>query len=297
MALARDAGAAHAAVPDAAARDSGAARRLTLSAAEFALLAEAGGVRLSSGFGPDADPGDDQRREAAVSLAGRGVLTEAGEDWAPVPAVAANLGVLAGPHVTLQAEVSVGERGTRALYALRGELAVSVFALADGAAELSMFPATSLGRELVRAVPPDEQLRAGYQRIDRILGGDGGSFRPLSGRLPLAALARHPVARPGAGEVEPDGAAPVLDAAARELADRVHRDTVGAMRWLVSGATADGVAVGQVIWLATITGWVGLRPEPGAGGARDVVLRPARRTEIGAWLAPYVARILEGAGR
>ncbi|HEX6499553.1 MAG TPA: hypothetical protein VF054_11035 [Micromonosporaceae bacterium] len=289
MGVVREAPAAHG-VP--------AAHRLTLSAAELAVLVGLGDVRLPPGFAADTALDEDQRWDATATLARRGVLRRADDvaDWTPVPSVAANLDVLVRPQVTIEVAVSVGDRGARAMYAVRGELGASLFALADAAAELSMFPAVSLGRELIRALPPDDQLAAGHQRINRVLGTDvAAQPAARSGRLPLAALSSYRGAGQHDGVADP--ALSGLDAARRELVDRLYRDTIGAMRALVTGATADGVALGQVIWLATVSGWVGLSPEPGPAGAPDVVLRSVERTEIGAWVAPYVARILEGAGR
>lgn len=70
-------------------------------------------------------------------------------------------------------ELSVGRRGLRAAYAVRALLGGSLFTLADYAVELSMFPAASLGRELVRAAPEAVFLRANGDRP----GHEFGSVR------------------------------------------------------------------------------------------------------------------------
>lgn len=277
------------------------AHRLTLSAAELVLLADASGLRLPPGFGiPDVEVGEDERRAAALALAGRGVVEVHPDDpldCAPVPAVAANLATLVRPQVVVQVEVSVHGRGSRALYAVCGELGASVFALAEGAVELSMFPARSLGAELIRVVPVDRDLAPAETAASRALGGAGATGSPLSGRLPLAALLENGPSRGLIGTAGADHmAAPGLTAEQAELADRVSEQTVGVLRCVVSGPTADGVALGQIMWLATGHGWIALRPDPGPSGERMVVLQPVARDRIGVWLAPYLAQILEVAG-
>ena len=298
-----------------------AAHRLTLSAAEIALLVRRCGVRLPPGFvnppvavdadGPrydagaaddDADPdrgiGPAELRDAASALAERQVVTARSDDpldCVPVPAVAANLAVLAQPGMLVRAEAAVHGRGSRAAYAVAAELGASLFALADGAVELSLFPAPSLGRELTRAVPDGRELAPAGTAGLRSLGG-AGVGEPPTGRLPLAALVEYGPARQLAGTagIAHVTAALRLTEAEAALADRVSRRTVGVLRCTVSGPAGDGLAVGQVVWLATEQGWLGLRPEPDPGGRRMVTVTPVERNEFGAWLAPMMASILDG---
>src|SRR5690349_14180896 len=127
-------------------------RRLTLSAAEFTLLLDGCAMPAPPGFGaPDVPAGD--LRSAAATLADRGVVAVDRVDplrYRPMPSVAANLAVLGAPAATVRVEVSAGDRGLRAVYALSGPLGASLFARAGGAVELSLFPAAALGRELLR---------------------------------------------------------------------------------------------------------------------------------------------------
>jgi hypothetical protein len=84
------------------------------------------------------------------------------------------------------------------------------------------------------------------------------------------------------------------------LAADVTARTIGLLRCLVVGPDnhaadhdTESLLIGQVVWLATDSGWVGLRPIPDGSGQQLVELVPVANDEIGRWLAPYVAQILE----
>jgi hypothetical protein len=65
---------------------------------------------------------------------------------------------------------------------------------------------------------------------------------------------------------------------------------------LVSGGAGhDGVAAGQVVWLAVDGHWIGVRADPGGDGRRMVALAPVERVDIGVWVAEYLAEILDAA--
>lgn len=286
------------------------ARRLALTAAELALLVHKGWLRLPPGFSgtpiaasqlfdtEDSDGADvagPALRDAARSLADRGVVTGCGSDpvdCEPVRAVVGNLAVLADPQAAVHVEVTGPHRGTRVVYAVAGPLGASLAALADGGAELSVFPAVALGRELVRAVPPAADLRTPEAtEIAPALGEPPHPPEPLAGLVPLAALT-DPDVLDGRAGVEALG----MTRQQAALAARVHAGTVGTLRCLVTGRIADGVTVGQVMWLATRDGWVGLQPEPDGSPRRMVTLRPVAREALGIWLAPHLTQILEAAG-
>jgi hypothetical protein len=77
----------------------------------------------------------------------------------------------------------------------------------------------------------------------------------------------------------------------------VSRRTTGTLWCLVTGRSGDGgVLAGQVVWLCTEDGWVGLRPEPDGTDRQMVALLPVAGDELGVWLAPYLAEIVEAAG-
>lgn len=279
-----------------------AAHRLVLDSTEWAVLAVTAGVALPPEFMADSIVDGPVRRAAAQRLIDRGVA-EVEPDRAdggvrPVAAVAANLGVLAAPVVSLRVDVAVRGRTLRAVFTVRGALGASVVALADSAVELSMFPAVTLGRELLRAVADPADLLPDEARIRAALAvmEPGGS---LTGRLPLAALRDVGEAAPfdGARSTVPAGAAGLTGAQA-DLAARVARQTSGTLRCLVTGRGQDGaVAAGQVVWLCTDDGWLGLRPDPDDTGRRMVTLEPVDRADLGVWVTPYVAAILDGAAR
>jgi hypothetical protein len=286
--------------------DALAAHRLTLTAPEWAVLSGVCGVGLPPGFEAARFEGPDLR-EAARALAARGVVTADlydPLDCRPVASVVANLAVVAAPVAAVRVEVSVHGRGSRAFHAISGPLGASLFALAAGAVELSMFPAEALGRELLRAVPTADELVTVWARVGAALGGGTGG--PVVGRLPLAALdtyaaagwvAGHDAGAGHDGAAGHDSAAGIgLTAAEAGLAARVAQRTAGTLWGLVTGRGGDGVLVGQVVWLATDQGWIGLRPDPDGSGRRMVVLEPVARDAIGVWLAPLLAEILEVSG-
>jgi hypothetical protein len=80
------------------------------------------------------------------------VLEGEGDQLSVHPSVLLNLRILAGPMVMVDTTASIGSLGSRSLHAVAGELGASLFALDDGAVELSMFAAVTLGQELIRAV-------------------------------------------------------------------------------------------------------------------------------------------------
>lgn len=55
--------------------------------------------------------------------------------------------------------------------------------------------------------------------------------------------------------------------------------------------------VGEVQWLATDAGWVGLAPEPGDRSRMAARLVTVEPDELGAWLAPIVGQALVEATR
>ncbi len=260
------------------------AHRLVLSAPEWAVLITVSAVRMPPGFEP-ATVEQTALLTATRSLVARHIL--AGDPQNPqvcilVDAVAVNLAVLAAPLFTVQVEVSVAGDGLRAVYAIAGQLGVSVFTLADQAVELSMFAADTLGVELIRAVPDLNGLAPAQNLLDDALGG--GDHQAPVGRLPLAA-----VQQPGQVGLE-------LTTAEAILAARLRTASVGNLSCLVSGHGTSGVQVGCVVWLATVRGWIGLRPDPDDTGRHAVTVESVSRADLGVWVAPLIAQILEGIG-
>jgi hypothetical protein len=271
--------------------DEVAAHRLVLTAAEWALLVRASGFAAPPGFEPAQADGP-ALREAARTLASRWVVTGQSDDsldCRPVASIVANLAALAVPVAAVRVEVSVHDRGLRALCTIAGPLGASLFRLPDGGVELSMFPAEALGRELIRAVPDLPEVSAVDATIGAALNGRTGE--PLTGRLPLAALDAPDDASPAG-----DGGGLVLTAGETALAVRVRQQTTGTLCAVVTGRGGDGMLVGSITWLATGHGWVGIRPDPDGTDRRMVALEPVARDDIGVWVAPFLAEILEVAG-
>ena len=175
-------------------------------------------------------------------------------------------------QVTLRLDVDGRGGARRAWFAVGSGMVVGVLALAGGGVELSLAPGVRLGAELTRAVPDAATLTAGQ--------APGEGTPPLVGRVPLALLADAP---------DGDEAADDGDLA---LVQDLERRTAGSLDCLVLGHTGEHVGAAQVSWLATDTGWVGLRPvlDP---PRRLVDLVPVEPADLGTWVAPAVAALLE----
>lgn len=263
----RRAGTAEAAVP---------ARRLTLTGAEWAVLVAGRLTDLPPGLGvpEDAVP---QRDDAAASLIRRGILLPAGLASGPVPAVAGTLEILRRPLLTVRVDVT-GRAGTRhAWFAVGSGFVAGVLTLPGGGVELSLAPDVRIGAELARVVPDAPAVTGPWVSEPPI-----GMGTLLAGRLPLGLLDglstpldRHPT--------------PEEAALAGELLGR----TAGSLSCLVLGRTGESVAAGQVSWLATDGGWVGLRPLLDGSPHRLVDIVAVQRADLGRWVAPAVAALLE----
>ncbi|RAK42247.1 hypothetical protein B0I29_10272 [Actinoplanes lutulentus] len=236
------------------------ARRIVLSHGEMAALVERAGVTLPPGLVPeDAAPKE--------------------REWTPEEeqALAVNVAVLAKPVVAVRIETAVPGRVLRGLFSVSGNLGASLFPLAGEAVELSLFNATDLGRELLRAVPEPADL--GGNSVQFAL--NPGTSEPLTGTVDLADLAWHPWMPPHGDE----------------LADRARTQTRGSLSALITGRAPDGgVLAGQVAWLLTGTRWTGLRPIPDGDGTRQVTLEPVDRADFPTWVAPHLTAVLEAGG-
>jgi hypothetical protein len=261
--------------------------RLTLSTAEYAYLIEKVGVSMPPGWQPEPTAGTDVE---VPDLVRRGVLRGDGDLLAVHPSVEVNLRILAAPQVMIDTTASIGATGRHGLHSVAGALGASLFELDGGAIELSLFVATDLGKELIRAVPSEEDTEIGSAL------GNGHAPALPQGRIPLAALHELGVAELLRG-ADPDAPAEVLaeldlPPAEAELARQVARRTDGALIGVITARTPDGVRAGRVAWLHTGGGWLGIRPEPDASVRRMVRLEPVAREDLGVWVAPYVAEAL-----
>ena len=255
--------------------------RLRLSAAEYAYLVD----RLELSMPPGWEPTEEADTEPA-DLVKRGVLRGDGDLLAVHPSVAVNLGILAAPTVMLDTKTTIGPRGQHCLHAVAGRLGASLFLLEDHAVELSLYAATDLGRELIRAVPSevDSEIRPTL--------GEGTGPEALRGRVPLNALHELGVAellRPGDSEAPAQVLGELhLPPDTARLAGRVAEATDGALVCLITARVDDEVRTGRVAWLHTGDGWLGLRPDTD----RMVLVEPVAREDLGVWVTPFVAEAL-----
>lgn len=249
---------------------SAAPRRLTLAADEWAVLTHGRVGAAPRAFAP-ATITPAERNRALGSLV-RGQVVEA--DGAPVPVVAAQLDVLSRPLFTLLLEISGRAEARQGWFAVGAGMVAGVLLLPGGRTELSLAPEVRLGAELGRAVP-------GVGDVTGPWPADPGprDGLPLSGQLPLALLQDRPS----------PGSTPEELAVTRQL----ERRTAGSLSCLVLGRAGGGPVAGQVSWLATDTGWIGLRPRPGGSARRPVDLVPVQPADLGVWVGPTVAALLE----
>ncbi|GGN23616.1 hypothetical protein FHR83_002780 [Actinoplanes campanulatus] len=197
----------------------------------------------------------------------------AGDPLAGVPpageALAVNLGVLARPVAAVRVEAGMDGRALRGWYALAGVFGASLFALPGDRAELSLFPAAEIGRELLRAVPDEPasvlsvlnpaSVLTGTVSLDELREPDPAWFTWLPR----------------------DTTGPVA---------RARAVTHGTLSALVTGrAPNSGVLAGRVVWLRTGDRWTGMRPLPG----RRVRFEPVEPADFPSWLAPALATVLE----
>lgn len=248
------------------------ARRLVLTAAEWAVLVEGRLGGLPPVFRPR-PVGHAERDLAVAALIRRGVLRSRCGVAEPVPAVAADLAVLHSPLLTVRLAVD-GRGGARhGWFAVGAGGVVVVLTLPDGGVELSLAPAARLGAELSRAVP----------EAAVVTGSATGGGAPPAGVLPLHLLDAAP----------PGEQAPPPTAAEAALAGELLRRTAGSLSCLVLGRTGSSIGAGQVSWLATDGGWVGLRPRSATASPRLVEVVPVRPADLGVEIAPTVAALLE----
>jgi hypothetical protein len=249
-----------------------------LTAAEWAVLVAGRLTDLPPGFAA-ARSTPAERNEAVASLAQRNVLVFDAERAEPVPAVMVELEVLRRPLLTLRLDVT-GRGGSRqGWFAVGSGLVAGVLTLPGGRVELSVAPDVRLGEELSRAVPEAALLVGPGFSTD-----PAGAGAAPAGRLPLALLD---------DAVSIPGAEPSADEVAR--ADEVQRRTAGSLSCLVLGRAGGSVGAGEVSWLATDAGWVGLRPVLDGSPRRLVDLVPVQPDDLGRWVAPTVAALVEGA--
>ncbi|MGW6934625.1 hypothetical protein ACWGE0_31505 [Lentzea sp. NPDC054927] len=258
--------------------------RLVLTAGELAYLVERTGVELPPSWMPSADIGP-----AEAGLIKKRVVDGVGGEVHR--SVVKNLEILALPMVMLDTVAAIGDKGLHSMHTIAGPLGASLFELGTGAVEMSMFASADLGKELIRAVPPEDADVE--SSVESRLGGGGPEPTPLRGRLPLAALQEMGAARLFR-DADPGGpaaavAALSLSGSEAALAQQVATETDGALRCLVVGR--NGVT-SQVSWVHTDGGWSGLDPEPDGSGRRMVRLEPAAREDLGTWVAPAVAGAL-----
>ena len=210
------------------------------------------GFRLGSRVGPAEQSSGLER--AAQELRAAGAL---GEDDEVHPAVGADLQALASPELAVLVRARRPGLEVHACVVVRGVLGTGLLRTADGAVQLSAFPAAELPGELARVVPA-----------------------PLADR------------RPAPVETVPlDALLPGSEAGGSEAgaAGRLRRLTAGALHVTVTVGPredAPGGPVGSGEWVFDGSGWVGLDPAPSVAGRPQVRLVPVEPADLSRWVAP-----------
>jgi hypothetical protein len=221
------------------------------------------------------------RDDAVASLIRRQVLrpTDGASAAEPVPAVAGNLHVLRRPVLSVRLDITGRAGARRGWFAVGSGFVASVLTLPGGGLELSLAPGARLGAELARAVPDATAVTGpGFPE------GATGREPVRSGRLPLGLLDDVAAPRDGGSQPSPDESA---------LAEELLRRTAGSLTCLVLGRAGSTIGAGQVAWLATDGGWSGLRPVVDGSPRRPVDVLPVQPADLGTWVAPVVAALLE----
>jgi hypothetical protein len=260
-------------------------RRLVLAAAELAVLYARAGAQPPADFQVGAD--DRELRAAVTSLTERGVLEAGG---AVHLSVMPSLSTLTAPELAIQTRSQVESTQTTAMHAATNIFGASLWRTDQHAVELSFFPAVDLGRELRRVVPQpaadgDGSGRDAESREREHLEQPERVFR-------AAALERSDVVSTLARSVDAEMLEEVgFSEDDREAADWVSGNVCGVLHSMVI-RPGPSPRMGQVVWYATRSGWLGLRGESGQGEALMIRLVPVRRDDYTRWLAPYIAEAL-----
>jgi hypothetical protein len=115
--------------------------------------------------------------------------------------------------------------------------------------------------------------------------------------VPLAALAVPSwMARETSGELHVDVmavAVPSAESAGQEDAGHGVGVDPGVGAGVGAGVGGPVVLRGRVLWLASSSGWIGVRPVPDGTAARLVELLPSVPEDLPGWLAPMIATALD----
>jgi hypothetical protein len=197
----------------------------------------------------------------------------------PVPAVAGNLYLLRRAALSVRLDITGRAGARRGWFAVGSGFVAGVLTLPGGGLELSLAPDARLGIELARAVPDASAVTGpGFSE------GASGEGPVRCRRLPLGLLDDVAAPKEGGSQPSPDQSA---------LAEELRRRTAGSLSCLVLGRAGSTVGAGQVAWLATDGGWCGLRPVVDGSPRRLVDVLPVQPADLGTWVAPAVAALLE----
>lgn len=238
-------------------------------------------------------PAPEQAASAKRGLVQRRAIAAEGDGTSAVnPSVAVNLHVLARPQAMLATSAHIGSRGAQSLHAVSGMFGASLFRRDGGELELSLFRAVDLGKELLRAVPPEPEH---MPDLAKLFGDEPPP--PLAGTLPLRAVEELGLAVT-LRAADPAGVGAVLAALAlpeaqNRLASRLADETDGLLTCDLTGRTASGPAADRIVWLHAGSSWIGLRTGWAPDGSQLVRLEPTRPGSLGVWAAGFLSAVLD----
>ncbi|ADG98175.1 hypothetical protein Srot_1715 [Segniliparus rotundus DSM 44985] len=264
-------------------------RRLVLSSDELGHLVQLLDIELPPSWQPGAP--EDPAAQKKGLIAQKALLSEGTGAVAVHPSVAANLQVLDHPRAMLATTAHIGSTAVHCLHAVAGVFGASLFRLDGKKLELSFFRSVELGKELLRAVPPEPEHSAQLAT----LFGDEPPER-FVGALPLRALEELGLAVT-LRSADPPGVGAALEALAlpeeqHRLASRLAEQTDGLLTCDMTGHSGNEPIADRIVWLHAGGAWTGLRPSDGGTGERLVQLEPVQPGSLGVCAASFLASAL-----
>jgi hypothetical protein len=263
--------------------------RLVVSSDELGHLVQLLAIELPPSWQPSA-PHDPTTPKKGL-IAQKALVGDGSGAAAVHPSVAANLQVLAHPQAMLATTAHIGSNAVQCLHAITGVFGASLFRLDGKKLELSFFRSVDLGKELIRAVPPEPEHSA---RLTKLFGDEPP--KPFVGALPLRALEELGLAVT-LRSADPPGVSAVLEALAlpeeqNRLAGRLAEETDGLLTCDMTGHSGNEPIADRIIWLHAGGAWTGLRPSDSGAGERLVQLEPVQPGSLGVWAASFLAAAL-----
>ncbi|MFC7505547.1 hypothetical protein ACOACQ_13655 [Nocardioides sp. CPCC 206347] len=230
----------------------------------------------------------DALNEPVESLTRRGLVVDGVLD----PGVAGAIGLLAAPHIALEADLRIGEVQAKVWHRQEGA-AVASLSTVDGIVfELGWFGVDAWAAELARVAAPSEEaalkpsVLPSYVDLPLELADAAAeAVRVGRGDLIPVLTSRHSGATRG-----PEGV--LSDDVVARLLVALSGEAQGRLRALVADVSGDEVdTVGVVSWTLLADGWRALRPHHEDGVLR-LEIRAVEPADLAGVIAPVIAPLV-----